>query len=82
MPLEDKQLALRLRRTITTVPVDISQMDVSVRANTVYLTGVVRRLPRDHQVQDLRKAVDQICEIIKQDRGVRDVIVTYLRVVE
>lgn len=82
MPLEDKQLALRLRRSITTVAIDISQMDVSVRANIVFLTGVVKRLPREKSVSDLRKAVDHMCEIIKQDRSVRDVITTYLRIAE
>jgi hypothetical protein len=82
MPLEDKQLALKLRRQIAHFSVDISQVDVSVRANIVYLTGVLKRLPREQKASDIRKVLDHIVEALQQDRNVRDVVTTYLRVVD
>jgi hypothetical protein len=82
MPLEDKQLALRLRRQIAHFGADLSQVDVSVRANIVYLTGVLKHLPREKQASDLRKILDHIVDTLQQDKSVRDVITTYLRVVD
>ena len=80
-PLEDKQLAVRLRRSIAHFGVDLTTFSLTYRNGTVYMTGALRPLGRENMGQDLRKTMEQMVEALKTNPGVRDVHTAYLRLI-
>lgn len=79
-PLEDKQVAVRLRRSIAHFAADISGVSLTFRNGTVYMSGVLKPLGRENQGMDMRNMLEQIVESLKSSTGVRDVNTAYLRV--
>lgn len=80
-PLEDKQLAARLRRSIAHFGVDMTGFSLTYRNGTVYMSGALKSLGRENQGQDLRKMLEQMVEALKTNPGVREVHHAYLRII-
>ncbi|MFQ6132462.1 MAG: hypothetical protein ACE5R4_10535 [Armatimonadota bacterium] len=73
MPLEDKQLRLRVMREIARRNVDSSRLDVEAIGDVVYLRGRLRPLRSQRGKIDMQKELETIKDNIMRLRGVRDV---------
>ena len=74
MPIEDKQLGLRIRREITKrASIDASDIRISTSGGVVYLNGKLK-LTRGAVGIDLKKEAEIIAKCIRSIAGVRDVI--------
>lgn len=83
MSIEDKTLAMQVRKTIVKTPLDITMLDVAARKGVVELTGSVRK-PNDHAgaTLDLRAELKKLVEHARNTRGVTDVYADRVRIIE
>jgi osmotically-inducible protein OsmY len=74
MPIEDKQLGLRIRREITRRQgIDASDLRIHTTGGTVYLAGRLRAT-RGAVGLDMKKEAEIIEHSLRNIPGVRDVI--------
>ncbi len=81
MSLEDKTLAMHVRKMIVKSPLDITMLSVTCRKGTVELAGSVRR-PPDHAgaTMDVRSELKKLVELARNTRGVQDVYADHVRI--
>jgi len=74
MPLDDKFLALKVRRALAKVEADTSQLEILASNGVIYLSGYLRPLKGAEVAVSLRQQLEHIVDIAKSVRNVRDVV--------
>ncbi len=78
MPIEDKRTRRLVEREINKHPIDNTLLVVSCINQVIYLGGVVKRLRGTlGRNVELRDAMNNIIEAIKDIPGVKDVVCDY-----
>lgn len=76
MAVEDKMLAMRIRRLLARKAADLSLMEITCAKGVVTLTGEIRA-PRGFKGKiDLREELEDIIELIRRMPEVKDVLNT------
>jgi len=72
MPLDNKEMAKKIRGQIARRYVDASAVNISCVGGSVYLTGVLRSI-RTHGDINLKEEMENISKLLRAIPGVRDV---------
>ncbi|MBI3923612.1 MAG: BON domain-containing protein [Armatimonadetes bacterium] len=76
MALEDKMMAVAIRRTLARKSVDLSDLQISCSRGIVTLGGAIKE-PREFRGHlDMKDEMSSILELIRRIPGVRDVVNT------
>jgi hypothetical protein len=83
MSMEDKTLAMMVRKMIVKSPLDITMLQVTSRRGIIELTGSVRK-PSDHKgaTMDLKAEMKKLVAHAKSTRGVTDVYADNVRLLD
>jgi osmotically-inducible protein OsmY len=74
MPLEDKEMRLRVTREIAKFNIDASRIDVKVINQIVYLGGWISRMRTPGAPRDIKKVLEQIIDDLSKTPGITDIV--------
>ncbi len=74
MPLEDKEMRLRVTREISKFDVDTTMLDVKVINQVIYLGGSITRIRAPGMPSDLRKVLEDIRQDLEKMKGISDIV--------
>lgn len=74
MPLEDKEMRLRVTREISKFDINATMLDVKVINQVIYLGGSITRIRAPGMPTDLKKVLEAIREDLQKIKGITDIV--------